>query len=292
MAVSFEELTGSPRVRITDGKFSATRRFKIAWSDTIAFTGELLGYYSTDGGGSWTYTPPVAFPGVSQAIANDVDIAPFPEDGISTPASTSLATNTNQPPYAIVTATYTIKDYAQNAAPRQNTPEYPDGTFLTINQTVGGEFLTVPGRAFKWDGTDEQLPADVNPGIFVPSEQITLVWERVPERRIPFAEIRKQCGRVNENSFAGYSAGTVLFLGAQFNRQFQISGDVLTTVQYSFSVTARQPTDTSDEDPKGWNYSYKEKASADEHWVKIVSVDDGATPYREDGDFDSLLRFA
>ena len=296
MAVSFEEWVGSPRAAVNRGRFTGTRVFKVNWSDTVDFMVELLGGYKAVGN-TYVYVAPSYFPGVSQAICTDAEFDPFPEgeDGkIVTPCSTDLLTSTNQPPFAKVTAHYEILESANGQNRRTNTPDAPAGTFCTVTRSIGSETLTIPGRSFKWSGTSEQLSPDIVPGLLVPSQQITVTWERVPVSLIPQAEIQRQAGRVNASEYARFAIGTLLFLGADETSSYQITGDVLATLSYKFSATARQPTNTSTTTPFGWNYLYKEKARLDangEHWNKIVTQDSSSPPFREDGNFALLTQF-
>ena len=111
MPASFEELTGSPDVTIDEGRFSAVRRFKVNWSDTIEFTQDLLGKWDLIGDVLY-YTAPVPFPGIPLAICRRVNFVALGGDDapITYGASSDLGSNTNQPPFAIVTAEYRMPD--------------------------------------------------------------------------------------------------------------------------------------------------------------------------------------
>lgn len=287
MPVTFEELVESPVVALDDGHFSATRRFKIAWSDTIAFTVELLGGWSAVDG-ALVYTPPAVFPSVPQAVPRRVRFTPFPADRIDVPASTSLSASTNLPPFAVVTAEYEIPDHANGQQFRRDRPAVPAGTFLTVHVDVGSESLHVPGRAWKWpDG--RPVPEDTQPGLVIPTEQIRCRWERVPLALVPWDALRDTRGKLNAAPFLNHAPGTVLFLGARSVHEFQLTGDVLVRLDYLFS--AREVTSTADHHTLfGWNHFFREQPLGGEHWQPITD-DDGRRPY-ELTDFGPLFEFA
>lgn len=278
MPVSFEELTGSPTVRISSGSFAGTRKFKIAWGDSVDFAVELLGGYRNIGG-SFVTTGPAIFPGFNQAICRDAQFDPFPDDAISTPSSALLSVSTNQPPYAIVTATYAIEANNNGKQKRPDQPSVPNGTFLTYNGNFGAEYLTIPGRTFVWYIDGEPVAPDVNPGILIPTEDFTLTWERVPYQLAPWAAIEAARGRINSSTFMNKAVGTVLFLGCQTSYEHQFGSDVLVRLVYSFKVKTN-----------GWNYFYRETASGGNHWLEICD-EDLNRPYLSSA-FTGLFAFA
>lgn len=289
MAVTFEELTGSPEVRIVDGRFHATRRFKVAWSDTIAFTVDLMGGYSAIGD-SFYYTAPAAFPGVPQAICREVDIRPFPEDWIDTGAGATLSDATNQPLYAVVRAGYRIADHANHRQRRKGLPLVPEGTYLSYAADIGMQTVSLPSRGFVWQDNGAPLPANQHLGLQVPSEQFQLRWERVPVALVPWARVRQLSGTVNELDFLEHPAETVLFQGAKTTYEFQFSGDVLVTLEMRFSV--KEQASVSDPELRfGWNHWFRPEPAAGENWVRVVTGDGGVPPYRP-ADWSNLFGFA
>lgn len=287
MPVSFTELTGSPTVRIANGTFVGSRRFMIPWSNSIDFAVELLGGYRNIGG-TFNFTGPSSFPGVPQAICRDAQFDPFPDDKIDTNAGATLASNTNQPPYAIVTAQYTIEQNNNGQQKRSDQPSVPNGTYLTYNGNLGAEYMTIPGRTFVWYLTGEPVAPDVNPGILIPTEDFTLSWERVPYQLVPWTAIRNARGRVNSSTFMGHVAETVLFLGAQTTYEHQFSGDVLMKLIYNFKV--REVKSTAGSTLFGWNHFYCETADSGEHWLKVAD-EDANFPYAT-ADLTTLFSFA
>lgn len=288
MPVAFEELVGSPQIRISDGRFLAMRRFKIAWADTVEFAVNLLGgYFSV--GESFGYSPPAQFPAVPQAICREVEIDPFPPDRLESAAGPTLDSATNQPLYALVEARYRIQDHANHRQRRSNQPEVPAGTYLTYQGELGTMNVGLAGRHFQWFDTGEPLPAETRISLVLPTEQFRLKWERVPLPLVPWDTIRDLRGTVNAAQFLNHEAETVLFLGVKTSYEFQISGDVLVDLDYAFSV--REHPGTADPLTKyGWNHEFRAPAVDGEHWTRFVARDSGAPVYPA-GDFGLLFGF-
>lgn len=286
MAVAFEELDNSPEIRFADGRLVATRRLKIDWADRFDFLIELYGGYRFVGG-QFVFTPPAPFPAVPQAFVTDVEVAPFPPDRPDGSAVQTLAGGTNAYPFAVVTATYRIQ-FDDNNQSRDDLPQVPEGTFLTYRGDLGSEYTSIPGRVWNWKvAGDPKLPADVNPGLLVPTEDFTLTWHRVP--RPPWDAIRDLRGTLNDATFLNHAAGTVLFLGARTERDFQLQDTGLWRLEYQFKVR-EVPSTASPAVRYGWNRFYREEAVGGEHWLEIEDAD-GNPPYVS-GNFHQLFQFA
>jgi hypothetical protein len=284
MPVAFEELDGSPRFRIAEAGSTAVRRFLVAWADWPGFARELLGWYRVVAGSLSFVAPSHVL--LDNLIVAELSVDPWPEEKITSGPLSSLASSPNDYPHALVTATYrTI--YDQNNLSRKDLPPVPSGTILTYTADLAAEYLTIPGRVWRWDDPpdDPPVPEDVNPGLLVPSGAYQLNWRRVPLP--PWTAIRSLRGKVNDAPFVGAPAGTVLFLGARATRQFHFLEDGgFWRVEYAFLESTRTLASGTQ---VGWNYFYKETAVAGEHWVAIRDAD-GRTPYQS-GNFNGLFAF-
>ncbi len=288
MAVPFEELEGSPTVALADGKLSATRRFKIAWSERFAFLRELYGGYRVVGA-TFTYTPPQPFPGAPQLIALSIEIQPFPPDRPDGAGVTTLSSATNAFEFALVTAVYAIPEHGNDSRKqRSDLPNVPLGTYLHYSSDIGAEYVVVPGRFWTWgDGLPVPVPEDVNPGILVPTEDFTLTWSRVPLP--PWTAMRDLRGKINSATFLGHAVGTVMFLGVRTARDFQIEDTGLWRLEYHFKVNAKESTKTANL-KLGWNFFWRKEDAAGEHWIDIEDDATGDAPYAA-GDFSALFEF-
>jgi hypothetical protein len=286
MTVSFEELEGSPRLSVDESGITARRAFRVAWADWPAFCRELIGSYEVVGG-TFVFTPPLAFPAFSNLVVADIQIEPFdpasPDGtGIATLAATPNAYTAGG---ARITATY-VTAFDVDNQPRPQLPQVPKGTYLTYRADLGAEYVATPGRIWRWDDAEQSVvPDDVNPGLLIPQGTFHLTWHRVALP--PWDAIRELRGKVNDASFVGAPAGTVLFLGARVRRQFHFFAlGGFWEVQYTFQENTKELASGA---KVGWNYFYKELKVDDEHWVPIAD-EDGNPPYGP-GDLTQLFVF-
>lgn len=285
MTVTYEELSGSPQIAITQQGATAVRSFRVGWDDWQAFARMLLGTYG-EIGGTALFAQPAAFPGFKNLFVAEIQVDPFDPDSPDGRAALALDTETNG--YrggAKVTAVYKTQFDGEGYALR-NLPRVPNGTYLTYRSELGAEYQHVPGRVWRWAiGETPPVADDVNPGILIPTGSVQLSWLRVPTP--PWAAIRALRGKVNSSSFLGSPAGTVLFLGVKATREFQmLETGGMWRLDYYFS---EQTKERSGGDKVGWNYFYKEQAADGEHWVPIADAD-GQAPYAA-ADFQSLFQF-
>lgn len=312
--VEFEELEGSPRIRCNEDGLSGMRRFKLVkFTDWPTFMADLVGQYSmTDAGGNpinfWqtgaivTYSPAQAsFPGYDNCLVSDVEVLPFqPESPDNRPGgdidSVTFSSQTNTYDEnnrgALVIAQYNsfynvLSTDKPGMGVSPSTGPLP-GTYLIYEQDVSGEILTVPGRTFYWQGSDpqEQLSADLNPGIVIPSKTLSLIWARCIAP--PWSTMDLMVGKVNQDLFLGASPGTMMFVGCQARRTpwFQPSGTLWKLI-YRF---VQQSKFLSDNTKVGWNYLFKKTRLAGEHWVTIAATDGNDLPHGP-ADFYQLFQY-
>lgn len=287
MAVSFEELEGSPRFEIRDEETLAVRTFRVAWNDWPQFARELIGRYEVRGG-QYYFVPPLGLAGFAHLLVSELEVEPFepscPDgDGVRT-----LTSGTNCYPAggARVTATYRTRFDEDNAG-RTKLPKVPRGTYLTYRADLAAEYLSIPGRTWRWYDPPEfsPVPPDVQPGKLLPQALVHLTWHRVALP--PWEAMRALRGKVNGTEFLGAPAGTVLFLGAKVRREFQFLADSgFWRVEYAFQENIKE---LSDGTKVGWNHFYREAAVDGEHWVAIAD-EDGNPPFAY-GDFNPLFAF-
>jgi len=287
MTVAFEELDNSPKESFDDGSFTARRRFKVAWNDRLDFLQELYGGYKMVGG-QFVFVPRASYPPVPQAIVTNVEIEPYPPDKPSDQI-TALSNGINGYPYAIVAATYKIKeDNSQSSANQPSLPSVPDGTFLTYSSDTGGEFLMTPGAAWKSSPGDKTLKDEVGVPIFIGHEDFTLSWQRVA--RPPWAAMRDIRGHVNASQFMIYEAETVMYLGSRPSIEFQLQQPSTWKLEHRFSVKQIEKT-ASPGSYVGWNHYWFDEAEAGEHWLKLVDAEAGGDSPYQTADFSKLFQF-
>ncbi len=283
MTIAFEELEGSPTIKVDEQITTATRVFRVAWDDWREFVLSLVGGYEAVGC-NLLFQPPLAFPDLPNLAVSEVQVEPL--DGGAPEGSdvATLVSGTNRYPDAgaKVTAVYrTLFDQENQLRP--DLPAVPEGTYLTYRADLGAEELATPGRLWQWDdGSGETLPPDRKPRILVPTSSYQLVWHRVP--RPPWEAIRALRGHINAYPFLGAPAGTVLFCGARVTRQFQfLETGGFWRVELNFD---ERTLPLAGGGVGGWNYEHDARASA---WTPIKDAA-GNPPYPA-ADFLALFLF-
>lgn len=281
---AYEELAGSPQVGTTAGKLTATRRFRVDGSHLINFIGDLWGRYLRVGNQVYI-SGPAYFGNFKNVIVNAVDAEPFLGDG-GVPGTISDLNAT--PDYSdwLITAKY---ENVPGSEDNSGKPTVPNETFLTYSTDIGAEYMTIPGRKWHWTGTSINLEEDVNAGLLIPTETITMTWHRVALP--PVTAIRNCRGCINAATFLNHTAGCVLFLGAKISRDFQVIDTGLWKVEYQFKVKENEPTysGTAAGTKFGWNYFYRSPVTAAENWQEILN-ENTEPPYR-DKDFTTLFTY-
>lgn len=254
----------------------AKRCFKMAWSNRFAFvTGMLTGgglvgtesrYYNT---------------GFENVKVHRWRIEPLgkPSDYTMTDPETQLPVF----PEAKVTLEYGM---FANEAVRE---ERPDGTWVTYDGECKPEFMTLPGRALKWESDNVEAPPDVEASIIIPCQRHRFTWHNVaaPE----WAMLKDLRGKVNVYGWTIPALGidaldeTMLFEGYTTNTMSNGTGTPLW--QLTFDFLERQITQLGGQS-YGWNHTYRAKSGAwPGGWDRLLDKDTGERQYAA-GDFDQL----
>ncbi len=210
MSVAFKELAGSPLETYGPEGMRAERRFLCAWDDRHALVEQLLGDACVFGGSSRSH-----YPSKSSVVAMRVRVEPFDEDlkpqqfeGLSD----GLAAYHG---FARVTVDYELLVPSDHA----DLPAAEDNTFLTYRMEPGHETLTLAGDGLVWPGNSAAtLSSDADGVVLLPFTRHRLLWQRVLSP--PFDAIRNSTGTLNQSTFLGAAAGTLLFEGVNAEREF------------------------------------------------------------------------
>ena len=149
-------------------------------------------------------------------------------------------------------------------------------THLTHRWSTGGEFLTLPESGLKWDdGTGEPVTQEVSAGIIVPHIEHQITWPRIINP--PFTAIRNTIGTVNNAALTfqtgQIAAETLLFLGAEMQREVMSDGTRAWSVGYRFSerrVTSGDENDPGGGNPGGWNHFFRSTIRVGSGWYRLV----------------------
>ena len=260
MAVSYDELHGSPVATFDRKGGSGQRRFKIAWDQIAAFNAELFPRPSSG------YANPASIPGAPWLIAQKAVYSPFSEEGQAAPDADPGGTlNEYTDAGCLVVVDYGVpEDDTQQGAPGggggnpdKNGPGGEEGSsagqdveWLRHEITIGGEFLTIPESGLEWAniGVEGLFPRevdqDVHAGLIIPTieHQVNLPHVKNP----PWDAIRSTVGHINGSPYAGAAAGRVLFLGGEFRWGRGDDGSSEWEMTYKFSEKVRS-----------WNFFYR-----------------------------------
>lgn len=264
MPVTFDELAGSPSFSGTPNGLTATRRGKIAWTDGNALYQEL---FPPPSGGYPVL--PVLFPGSSVLYAESVEYEPFVgEDDI--PLSSGPATYA----FALATIKYKTIPYTKSGA---------SGQIITRKWSVGGEFLTYKNTGLQWandagtGGFQKVNNPEHHAGKLIPHRNLTVTLHQVTPTY--YTSLQTTCdglvGKVNNATWEGSAAETVLFLGGDFTQT--VAADNSQTWQVELKFAKRIVKNGSQE--VGWNYAFREDAAGGAKWVRLqTEKNDGASP--------------
>ena len=285
--IPFDELEGSPDVEFNDRGITATRRFVVAWDQAYDFVQELSGA-RVDVGGQIVFSGFVPFPGGRwpTLVCEGARVQPFDP---TKPDGSQVATLTNATNRydngALVTAIYrTLKFDAGSRPP--NPPSVPGETFLTYDVSFGTQFMATPSQVWVWE-SGEPIDSDMRIAVLQPSITHHLTWHRV--KRVPYAKISELIGGVNQNTFLGKGAETLLFSGARVRSEFRVSEEsALARIEYNFQERNNGTAVT----PYGWNYFYRDRAVIGTHWQKVKAAQSPQeNPYAKKVDFSQLFQY-
>ena len=299
--IPFEELAGSPTIRINEKGCEGTRVFRTPWETWRDFVKEIVGYSDLIGYVASMATP-LSFPGFGNMLVDTIDVVPF-EDSAPDGGYVDLYYYTNSyngapvEPYgggAKVTVKYKTKDDSDNND-KNDKPEVPEGTTLSISGDFGAEYQTIPGRIWTWPDT-KPLPADQNPGILIPTITWNMSWERVPLP--PWTAIRSSLGTTNQSTFYGVAADHMLFLGGDIERQFSMQTNfALYKLTYKFAERHLQgyaPNGAGGftQRDAGWNEYIRFNPAVKTNPITVEHIFDGNTkPPYQSTNFANLFKF-
>ena len=290
----FDEYQGSPTIDYAVESASAVRKGKIAWSNIDALIAELFP------SGSNT----LAYPTNDYLRASRLSIVPLAkEEDVTTTSSSDLSLATlNSYNFAEVTIEYETSEEDDEGGGGGGggggDPQDPQDpvSLLKHRWSPGGEFLTVPSFGWEWSFDSKEIDRDLELGIMVPTIEHQITWPRVVSP--PFSAIRSTIGRVNASPI-NFKTGeiveeTLLFLGADLQREILSTGALAWEVSYRFSEKKVDAGDfgvASDSSSGGWNHFFRsdEEFSNATPKVGFYRVK-GRTEYLGDGTYSGTAR--
>lgn len=152
-------------------------------------------------------------------------------------------------------------------------------TFITRRKTFGGEYMTLPGAHLKWDDDTRIKEDEVVAAKLIPIIEHVITLHRV--QSINDSLIRTCIGNVNNTTFEGASAETMLFMGADTNYTIATDG----TQQHTVELRWQEKRIKVGASTYGWNHFFRPGTGA---WEKIKN-DAGDYIYEDTDKFPQLL---
>jgi hypothetical protein len=255
----------------------AKRSFKVPWGNRFDFATGMLSGGGVFGTEARYYGS--SFTNVRVQRARIRPIAPNAGNYTMTDPESQLPTHT----WAKVTLDYATQTFEVIREERE------DGTWVTYDGECKPEFMTLPGRALKWESDNEEAPPDVESSIVIPLQRHRFTWHNVaaPE----WTMLGNLRGKVNAYGWTIPALGidaldeTMLFEGYTTNTMSNGSGTPLW--QLTFDFLERQITQLGGL-TYGWNHTYRAKSGAwAGGWDRLTDKDTGEPQYAT-GDFDQL----
>lgn len=254
----FDEDSDSPKFQFGITESRATRSGLIPWAQvnslvTHLFSGEVSR----------------SLPGFPYIRASGLSVVPFGGDEakISDPIKTDLdADKLNEYEKARVVVEYSSR--ANGDLGGSSWDGVDPVPLLSHRWSIGGEFVTLDKSGFEWsvnDSSDGGVTQNVKVGRWIATEEHQVTWHRVVNP--PFAAIRNALAKVNSEPMQ-FRTGTadretVLFLGAELQRDILTDGALAWQLGYRFSER-RVPLTEADVTPNGdsmsvggWNHFYR-----------------------------------
>lgn len=153
-----------------------------------------------------------------------------------------------------------------------NDAQVQDGTFATYNQGSSVEFIDIPGRGMKWEGSGEKLPADIRPILPISNTRHEVTWSQVTTNAVPWGLIESAKGFTNSapfpipGVFRTVPAGALLFLESSSEQTIKYSGENATNLTLTF-LEKRQGVFGGG--TYGWNYKFNPATGAYDRPVNV-----------------------
>ena len=218
---------GSPKEKWANDGVSVTRRFKVAWDSRHEFCKLLVGYPKLMGSGANAYVSRVTpdYYAIAGSETDSCYCTSAEVEGHGTPdddegqedVAFPVRTTTDEAgvclyKIAVIQATYESLDYDILEDEDVNNTEVNLDRYVVEHEKPSVEYLTfVKGSwAFKTGTSPPPVVSFPIPKTQA-SKEITWIWKHVP--MIP-SSVDTAPGTVNDATFAGYAAGTLLCLAA------------------------------------------------------------------------------
>lgn len=212
MALSFQELGGSPRESYSLSGFKAVREFLVPWESRTDFVRAVFGTSSLTA----TQTR-VTYPGRKNVYASSLTFEPFEKDALCPAEMPELKDDLAdyRGSFAKAVVEYEMLDRQQ----RKDLAIPEDGTAVTYQLKVAASDVLVSPEGWHWQDTGGNLNNDTVFYKRVPVTEHHITWSYVSYP--PWTAIAQIQGKLNSSQFLGCGVGTLLFEGAEANKLYK-----------------------------------------------------------------------
>ena len=261
--MSYDELAGSPREQLNERFGSiAERKFLIPFNDRLTFAQAIVG---------------TGYPNFPQARVTAVDIQPWNDQLI--PSGTVVDPALQTAGYGTQPCLITVRygpDYTQKSWPT----DFPKPTTIRsgteLRYRIGGSalYMVLPDDAVDWN--DESSSGSGNDiynflydhpatRVLIPIREIELQWDFVDNP--PIADLDALMGTVNDDTFLGSPAETLLFENYYVEDSFRAAPANPHTNRVIVNLRQRKIRSDTPGQFFGWNHEYRADSNA---WDRIV----------------------
>lgn len=192
-SVEYRELHGSKKEKWSGGKWTATRVFKVAWSDRFRFVIDVVGGMQQISGQT-VYKVPARYPGLAvPTYAINADIEPFGVSGTESGYSDMIAYE-----WAKVTIGYETPEHDKEDPEEQ---VYVDESWSGSTQIV-----TLPKGTYTFAAGNK---VEESFGLQIGTSELSLKIHQLAT--LPKSDLESKVGKVNSAVWYGMSVGKVLF---------------------------------------------------------------------------------
>jgi hypothetical protein len=160
-------------------------------------------------------------------------------------------------------------------------PSVPQDTYLTHTAEATQQFMTLPGYALVWEGSDDPVAEDLDVGMQIATIVHRMTWHGVLYP--PWDWIRGLVGCVNGENWGWFKKETLLYAGWGSKRTWNAAGSASFILDYTLvEKVIPDPGNAlvgaaSDMQYYGWNHYYK--AGNNPEWVRVKNPTTNQYPY-------------
>ncbi|MDO4587377.1 MAG: hypothetical protein Q4C95_08775 [Planctomycetia bacterium] len=281
MGIIIQELGGSPKEKYTQDSFTAERTFLLPWDQRENFArfffgnrmytcNSELGIQSIDilQNNNILLLPiqnPLTYPDKNSVYVSRINFEPLDADSLD--ISEIIEPSSELASYKSFAKATVYYNSQTTSIDRNDSPNIEAGTSLTYKMLATVEMVPVVNRDLYWeDNASLPVSEDLMVTKRVPMTEHQLIWKNVVFP--PWETISLLQGTVNNATFMGYSAETILFEGAEaykiYNSTLQNGAANYTwQIRYIFREKCIRHNNVT----YGWNHFYR--ISSPSGWFRL-----------------------